>query len=95
MTGSKYAQIKVEERLLMRGRQTQEQLERLRMEKDVDTTRSVDGNTSVSPHEFLSRQKEFAEKIQEKKVHLQAKIDAQFTYHPSTISQAEGNFKER
>lgn len=46
------------------------------MEKDVDTTRSVGGNTSVSPHEFLGRQKEFAEKIQEKKVHLQAKINA-------------------
>ena len=50
---------------------------------------------SLSPNDFIDRLNQYAVKSYEKKQLLQAKLDAGYTFHPETISEAQGSFKER
>ena len=50
---------------------------------------------SLSPNYFIDRLNSYAVKSYEKKQLLQAKLEAEYSFHPETISEAPGNFKER
>jgi hypothetical protein len=50
---------------------------------------------SVSPNDFIDRLNSYAVKSYEKKQLMQAKLDAEYSFHPETVSEAQGSFKER